>query len=357
MPKSKNLPLVLFILSGIGLWACARQGLSSHPFNIIFKDPPQPGLLGKVGDKTFPLAATEDKDKIRRYEAFKKLYDFLLSEYQQQLIKEVLTKAATKANLTFEKYVDEKIASKIAKISDKQATDFAKENDIEDSKVTPELKMRIQNFLSQQQLRDAIDAEVKKLAVGIPMEAYFQKPHLDVTIATNTSPVYGNKNAAVKIFEFSDFECPFCGKAYKTLQKLKKDPSFASQVQIIFKHYPLSMHPNAKPAAIASQCALAQSENKFWEFHNELFENQKKLTKPDFLDYAKKIGLNVKAFETCLDSKVAADQVEADLTYAQNLGLNSAPSFIINNHELIAGAAEEEVFLQAVQDAAAFAKK
>lgn len=89
------------------------------------------------------------------------------------------------------------------------------------------------------------------------------------TVDIGNSPVKGNKNAKVTIVEFSDFECPFCTRAYSTMEQVLKD--YKNDVKLVYKQYPLppTMHPNAQKAAEASLCAGDQG--KFWEYHDKLF--------------------------------------------------------------------------------------
>jgi protein-disulfide isomerase len=85
-----------------------------------------------------------------------------------------------------------------------------------------------------------------------------------------TSPVSGPSDALVTIVEFSDFECPYCGRVQPTLRTVLSGAG--SDVRIVFKHFPLSMHAHARPAAIAADCAHAQG--RFWEFHDLVFDGQ-----------------------------------------------------------------------------------
>ncbi|QQS43846.1 thioredoxin domain-containing protein [Candidatus Roizmanbacteria bacterium] len=92
-----------------------------------------------------------------------------------------------------------------------------------------------------------------------------------VEVAVNNSPIIGSRNSKVIIVEFSDFECPFCARAYSTVKQIQAD--YPNDVAIAYKHLPLTqLHPNAERAAQASVCA--QEQGKFWEYHDKLFESQ-----------------------------------------------------------------------------------
>lgn len=92
-----------------------------------------------------------------------------------------------------------------------------------------------------------------------------------VTVEAGNAETKGPKDAKITFVEFSDFQCPFCSRAYPTINQLMKD--YDGKVQLVFKNFPLiSIHPHAQKAAEAAACA--RDQGKFWEFHNALFENQ-----------------------------------------------------------------------------------
>lgn len=113
-----------------------------------------------------------------------------------------------------------------------------------------------------------------------------------------SSPAKGSSQAKVTIVEFSDFQCPYCGKVQETLKKIFE--TYPNKVKLVFRNYPLPFHENAEPAAQASLCANEQG--KFWEFHDKLFANQEKLTVTDLKQYAANLGVDANKFNSCLDS-------------------------------------------------------
>jgi protein-disulfide isomerase len=173
-------------------------------------------------------------------------------------------------------------------------------------------------------------------------------------ISLKDEPMRGNPNAKVTIVEYSDFECAFCGRAYTTIEtQVMKE--YGDKVRLVFKDFPLSnIHSWAESAALASACARRQSADGFWKLYDFFFQNQKTIT-PDNLKakaegVIKSAGLDVAAFDTCLDSKAAADLVRADQDEGEALGVRSTPTFFINGRRL-QGAPPYEKF-KAVLDAA-----
>ncbi|MDO8634319.1 MAG: DsbA family protein [archaeon] len=143
-----------------------------------------------------------------------------------------------------------------------------------------------------------------------------------------TDPVKGNESAKATIVEFSDFQCPACGDAFKTLKVLF--PEYSDRVKFVYKDFPLTqIHPYAQKAAEAGQCALEQG--KFWEMHDKMFENQLRLSVADLKTYASEIGLETEPFNSCLDTAKMAGRVSSDASLGLRLGVNGTPTFYINN--------------------------
>ena len=169
-----------------------------------------------------------------------------------------------------------------------------------------------------------------------------QKLNIDV----DDGPVLGNKNAPVTIVEFSDFQCPYCGRFFtQTLPSIKKDYIDTGKVKLVFRDFPLSFHPNAEPAAEAAECANEQG--KYWEYHDKLFENQDSLSSELYIKLAGDLGLDVDKFKTCIETSKYKQEVEDDFNYGQSVGVSGTPTFFINGIKLV-GAQPYEAFKQII---------
>jgi protein-disulfide isomerase len=167
-------------------------------------------------------------------------------------------------------------------------------------------------------------------------------------------PIRGNPDAKVTIVEYSDFQCPFCSRAYTTLesQVLKE---YGDRVRLVYKNFPLSnMHPWAESAALATACARKQNPAGFWKLYDFFFQNQQTLSAENLKEKAdgvvKEAGLDVAAFDTCFDNKAALDLVKADEEEGNALGVRSTPTFFINGRKLD-GALPYENFKAAIDQA------
>lgn len=155
----------------------------------------------------------------------------------------------------------------------------------------------------------------------------------------------GSNEAKVTLVEFSDLQCPAC-RAVQPLVKEILDKN-GDKVRFVYRHFPLrSIHPNAALAARASEAAHAQ--DKFWEYHDKLFEQQVEWAgesdpRLKFLDYAKQLGLDVAKFETDLkDSKLDA-RIAADEADGNTIGISGTPTFFVNGIQTDAGNLVESI--------------
>ena len=136
--------------------------------------------------------------------------------------------------------------------------------------------------------------------------------------------------APVTIVEFSDFQCPFCGRAHVPLKRIVDE--FPTEVRVVFRHYPLSFHEYAATAAVAAEAARAQG--KFWEMHDMLFEHQSALTPQDIASYGQQIGLDMDRFRADYESEELRERVERSRAEGQRIGVNSTPTIYVNGREL-----------------------
>ncbi|MBI2597840.1 MAG: DsbA family protein [Candidatus Diapherotrites archaeon] len=143
--------------------------------------------------------------------------------------------------------------------------------------------------------------------------------------------IFGDPNAKVKIVEFSDFECPFCGRSFPTVKALAE--KYGSNLAIYYAHFPLSFHPRARPSALASECAAEQG--KFKEYHDKLFENQTALDDASLKKYSSNLGLDTAKFNQCLDSSKYAQKVDSDTDLGSRSGVSGTPTFFINGRSVV----------------------
>lgn len=162
---------------------------------------------------------------------------------------------------------------------------------------------------------------------------------------TNEDHIRGNKNAAVTLIEYSDYECPFCARFHPTMLQVMKD--YGDKIRWVYRHYPLSFHPNAQKAAEGAECvSKLAGADKFWEYSDKMFEENNKIggkLNPDTaLTVATAIGVNKDAFQKCLDSGEMAAKVKTMMDGGTTAGITGTPGTIVltkdGEAELISGA-------------------
>ncbi|HSN84234.1 MAG TPA: thioredoxin domain-containing protein [Polyangiales bacterium] len=150
---------------------------------------------------------------------------------------------------------------------------------------------------------------------------------------TGDEPQKGPDDALVTIVEFSDFECPFCGRVEPTLDEVKK--KYGDDVRIVWMNNPLPFHRNAKAAATAALEAHAQKGDKgFWAMHEKMFANQKALTTDNLEKWAKEIGLDMAKFKKALAEDKYSKTIQEQQNLANTLGARGTPAFFINGRNL-----------------------
>lgn len=147
----------------------------------------------------------------------------------------------------------------------------------------------------------------------------------------SNQPSEAKGSAKIIIEEFSDFECPFCGRAFPTVERILEE--YGDNIQFVYKHFPLSFHPNAQKAAEASECA--RDQGKFKAYHDKLFQNQGALQINDLKRYANELGLNTAEFNSCLNNNEKASKVQSEFQEGQQKGVSGTPTFFINGQKLV----------------------
>jgi protein-disulfide isomerase len=139
--------------------------------------------------------------------------------------------------------------------------------------------------------------------------------------------VQGPIDAPIKLLEYGDYECPYCGEAYSVVKAIQEQ--LGERLCFAFRNFPLvNSHPHAQHAAEAAEAAGAQG--RFWEMHDLLYENQEALEDEDLAEYATSLGLNAEQLMKELQAGTYAARVRQDFRSGARLGVNGTPSFFIN---------------------------
>ena len=147
-----------------------------------------------------------------------------------------------------------------------------------------------------------------------------------VKLSVAGAPVIGPSDAKITMVEFSDFECPYCSAAAVHMREIMA--AYPKEIKLIYKQFPLSMHSHAALAAAAS--LAANDQGRFWQMHDIMFANFRKLSRENMLVWAREIGLDVDKFQADLDSGKYKKVIDKDLAEGETAGVYGTPAFFIN---------------------------
>jgi protein-disulfide isomerase len=175
------------------------------------------------------------------------------------------------------------------------------------------------------------------------------RAELTVPVDEERDHVQGPADAAVTLVEYGDYECPYCGAAYPILKEVKA--RMGDRLRFVFRNFPISTsHPHAEKAAESAEAAATQG--RFWEMHDVLYENQKRLGDDDLRGYAEQLGLDLDSFDRDMAEHVHAARVHDDFMSGVRSGVNGTPTFYIDGirHD---DSYDTETLLAALERAAA----
>lgn len=160
---------------------------------------------------------------------------------------------------------------------------------------------------------------------------------------TEEDHIRGAEDPEIYLVEYSDFECPYCNKFHPTMEKVMEE--YGDRVAWVYRHYPLSFHPQAQISAEASECVAKLGGNDaFWSFTDRLYkdaaaEGGEALTEDKLLAAASELGVNI---QSCLDSEEMADAVTDDFVGGRAAGVSGTPGTVLitkeGDGEVISGA-------------------
>ena len=151
--------------------------------------------------------------------------------------------------------------------------------------------------------------------------------HLSTSPMPERDHIQGPVDAPIKLLEYGDYECPYCGQAYPVVKEIQK--RLGKRLCFAFRNFPLiNSHPHAERAAMAAEAAGAQG--RFWEMHDRLYENQDALEDKNLARYATALGLDAKQLMSEVESGAYLARIREDFHSGARNGVNGTPTFFIN---------------------------
>jgi len=305
--------------------------------------PAQP--VARVGDAEISAEQLGNAVNDRLLRVRTEEYSIRLAALAKLIDEAVLAGEAQKRGVSVQQLLESEVLSKIPSLTPDEAR-AVYEATHSAAKVAPseaELKA-VTETTRLRRVAVAKEAFVDSLRRQRDIQIFLTPPRAS-RASDGTGPSQGKPDAPVTIVEFSDFQCPHCARAEKTLAELRT--AYGDKLRIIYRNMPLAMHSSARAAAEAALCADRQGH--FWEMHDQLFANQQALLPVDLAKYAAAIGLDEDAFERCTREHETARAVTDDLLAAIQLGITGTPAFLVNGR-LISGAGSVADFRRAIDE-------
>jgi protein-disulfide isomerase len=271
--------------------------------------------MAMVGGALITQAEIEQALRLPLYELEMERYRLTRRRLDQMIVERLLARAASAQGQSVSAFVSAEVQGRIAAIPPE----------------ADPAKQAARNVLVRERATQALQELVARLSREAGVTVTLHPPDAPVmTIPVGDDPAWGSPAAPVTIVEFADFECPACKDSLPVLRQLRD--LYKDQVRLVYRDFPLSSHPQARPAAEAAHCAHEQGQ--FWAYHDALFAQAPDLKTSDYVTLADQLGLNPAEFTACLAGTRPKAAVARDLADAQGLGLSGTPTFFINGRYL-----------------------
>lgn len=291
-------------------------------------------IRARIGDR---LDQMDTQYQLARHRAIQEVLDALLRE-------RLLQAEATKQGRSVDALLEAELGQALTPTDAEVGEWFLENQDRLGGRPLEQLRTQVVDHLREERRQTAFRRLEKRLEGERAVKVYLEP--FRVTFNDEGAPSLGPKNAPVTLVEFSDFECPFCKRFAPTLHRLKQE--FGDQLRIVYRQFPLTnIHPSAFKAAEASLCAHEQGG--FWAMHDLNFEEQDRVTVRDLKEKARRLDLDAKKFDACLDSGRYVEQVQEDLREGTRVGVTGTPGLFLNGVPLAGGALPYETVAEAVR--------
>lgn len=299
--------------------------------------------LATVGGVAITAAEVEEAAAAQLMKVNRDRHQILSDTVKGKVQEKLLEAEAKKRGISRDELLEAEVNSKVAEVTDADIDAFYEERKAQIGRPKEQVESQIRAYLQREGPAKAMQDLIARLEESHEVK-YLMEP-FRVQVAAE-GPSKGPEGAPVTIVEFSDFECPFCSRVNPTLKQIQDE--YGDKVRIVFRQFPLAMHPNAPKAGEASLCA--HDQGKFWEMHDAMFADQRNLAVDKLKEKAATIeGLDTEAFNTCLDAGGYAETVSRDLAAGTEAGVSGTPAFFINGR-FINGAAAFENFAEIIDD-------
>ena len=301
-------------------------------------------IVAVVGHRMIRISDLEnlwrDSDRVSFVRAHQQIFEGRQRALEILVEREILSDEATRLGITIEELLTRARArTPPPPVSDSDLRALFQRSSARAQGLTLEqagpLLRRYLAETHENELRARLVDELRRERVQVKVLRTIEPPRESIPI--DAGDPASHPTALIDIVEYSDFQCPYCRELAPTLSRVLA--KYGSLVRLVWKDYPLPIHAFAKEAAEAARCAAEQE--KFWQYHDVLFDRQKEFASAAFLEFARQLDLDMAAFESCVRSKKYAVRIAAAGEEAQQLGITSTPTLFVNGRRVTGAVAFE----------------
>lgn len=281
-------------------------------------------IVATVGGEAITVSTLRDAAKSQLQGIEMKIYQIKKRVLNDLIEQKLIETAAKEEGLSPDEYLEKMIGRKVTEPTDDEIKAVYEASKGKNTQPLNKVRDQIAGYLRQNQIKKLRSDLIAKLRAEKEVRLFMDAPRVEIDI--KGAPSTGPKRAKVTLVEFSDYQCPFSGRARSTVMQLLDN--YKDKIRYVYRDFPLSFHRESQKAHEAAHCAGDQG--KYFEYSRKLFANQKKLSIKHLKSYAKELGLNSKKFNKCLDSGEHADDVKHSIEVGSLAGVSGTPAFFIN---------------------------
>ncbi len=290
-------------------------------------------VLASVGGRTITAGEFNERMMGVIYEMRMKAFDAEKRALDLLINNSLVIAEAERRNIPSNELMRQEITNKLTEPTEAEIRKFYEENRQHLEGDLESYRTDISAFLQQQQ-QARLESELAqrlRAAAGQNLRIMLTEPEAPVqNISADDDPARGPADAPVTVIEFTDFQCPACGRTYPILEEALKP--YAGRVRFVVRDFPLDMHENARKAAEAADAANAQG--KFFEYMDILFKHQNELDVASLKKYASQLGLDRAKFNAALDGGAFAAEVQHDVDDGMRYGIFATPTIFVNGQRI-----------------------
>jgi protein-disulfide isomerase len=292
-------------------------------------------IAAYLGDEAITLEEVDSFIKADLAQLDQQIYEKRRGTLEQLVSKKLAERESEARGITTQEYYQLEVLSKVPEPTDAEGLAFYQANKARykefQSKSYEELAEPIRQNIGQIKANELQRQLIAGLKEAAGFKLILDAPRVEVAAPAGEPAMGAGPEAAVTIVEFSDYECPYCKRAYPEMKRLMDE--YGDRVRLVYRDYPLDFHTKARPAAVAARCAGDQ--DKYWEYHENLMTSVGSLDRTDLVTRGENLGLDMMAFNTCLDGGSHDAALDKALEDGAALGVTGTPTMFVNGRMMV----------------------